>query len=194
MSLLIIDNYDSFTFNLYQYFGELGVDAKVVRNNEISLEDVRRLAPKKIVISPGPGHPAKPEYFGVCAEVISQLSPQTPVLGICLGHQGLAHVFGGQVVRAQRVMHGKTSQIIHKGDQLFAHVPSPFEAMRYHSLIVKRASLPSCLEIIAETNDGLIMGLKHKQHPLWGIQFHPESIGTQFGLQILRNFLNLTTV
>jgi len=194
MSLLIIDNYDSFTFNLYQYFGELGVEAKVVRNNEISLEDIRKLAPQKIVISPGPGHPAKPEYFGVCSEVISQLSPQTPVLGICLGHQGLAHVFGGQVVRAQQVMHGKTSPIIHKGDQIFARVPSPFEAMRYHSLIVEKASLPSCLEIIAETSDGLIMGLKHEQHPLWGIQFHPESIGTQFGLQILRNFLNLTTV
>ena len=190
MSLLIIDNYDSFTFNLYQYFGELGVDATVVRNNETTLEEIRRLDPKRIVISPGPGHPAKPQYFGVCSEVIAQLSPTTPVLGICLGHQGLAHVFGGQVIRAQQVMHGKTSQIMHKGDRLFADVPSPFEAMRYHSLIVDRDTLPTCFEVIAETNEGLIMGLKHREHPLWGIQFHPESIGTKFGLTILRNFLN----
>jgi len=185
-SILIIDNYDSFTFNLVQYFGELGVAPMVYRNDQITLEKIADLKPDKIVISPGP---CTPKEAGISNEVISTFGPTTPLLGVCLGHQCIGYVFGGEVVRAQRLMHGKTSPILHKGEGLFEGLPSPFDATRYHSLIVKRETFPLDLVITAETAEQEIMGLQHKVFPIYGVQFHPESILTQQGKKILANFL-----
>ena len=186
--LLVIDNYDSFTYNLVQYFGELGAEIKVVRNDALSVAQVRAMAPERICISPGP---CTPTEAGISCEVINQLGANIPILGVCLGHQSIGQVYGGDVVRADRLMHGKTSPILHSGQSVFAGLPSPFTATRYHSLIVKRETLPDCLEITAWTEEGEIMGLCHKQHPVHGVQFHPESILTEGGKKLLGNFLAL---
>ena len=186
--LLVIDNYDSFTYNLVQYFGELGADPLVKRNDEITLDEIRALAPERIVISPGP---CTPNEAGISNEVIRQLGERTPILGVCLGHQCMGHVFGGDVVRAPRLMHGKTSPILHNGEGVFAGLPNPFEATRYHSLIVQRDTFPACLEITAETAEKEIMGLRHRAYPMHGVQFHPESILTLEGKRLLGNFLKL---
>ncbi|MFN4944832.1 MAG: anthranilate synthase component II, partial [Akkermansiaceae bacterium] len=179
--LLILDNYDSFTYNLVQYFGELGVEMKIFRNDVITVDDVKKLAPEKICISPGP---RTPNEAGISLELIRQLGPTTPILGVCLGHQSIGQVYGGEVVRADRLMHGKTSPIYHNGSSVFAGLPNPFEATRYHSLIVKRETLPDCLEITAWTAENEIMGLRHKDYPVHGVQFHPESILTENGKQM----------
>jgi anthranilate synthase/aminodeoxychorismate synthase-like glutamine amidotransferase len=184
--LLIIDNYDSFTYNLVQYFGELGVEMKVVRNDALDVAGVKALAPERICISPGP---CTPNEAGISCDLIRELGATTPILGVCLGHQSIGQVYGGDVVRADRLMHGKTSPILHEGKSVFAGVPSPFEATRYHSLIVKRETLPDCLEITAWTEEGEIMGLCHREHPVHGVQFHPESILTENGKKLLENFL-----
>lgn len=187
--LLVIDNYDSFTYNLVQYFGELGVGEMVVkRNDQIGVAEIEAMQPDRICISPGPCSPAE---AGISNEVIRQFGRRVPVFGVCLGHQCIGQVFGGEVVRADRLMHGKTSPILHQGTGVFAGLPSPFIATRYHSLLVKRETLPACLEITAETEEGEIMGLRHREHPIYGVQFHPESILTEHGKEILRNFLNL---
>ena len=184
--LLILDNYDSFTYNLVQYFGELGAEMKVFRNDAISVAEIKSLKPERICISPGP---CTPNEAGISLEVIRELGPSTPILGVCLGHQSIGQVYGGEVVRAGRLMHGKTSLIHHSGKSVFAGMPEPFEATRYHSLIVKRDTLPDCLEITAETDDGEIMVLRHRHHRVEGVQFHPESILTEHGHDLLRNFL-----
>ena len=191
--LLVLDNYDSFTFNLVQYLGELAsehpivAEVRVERNDALSLEEIRALAPDAILISPGPGDP---DQSGVCLEVLRELSPTIPTLGVCLGHQSIAQVFGGKVVRANELMHGKTSPVLHEGQGVFAGLPNPLTATRYHSLIAERSSLPACLEITAWLEDGTIMGLRHRDHPhLQGVQFHPESVLTQNGHQLLANFL-----
>ena len=186
--LLILDNYDSFTYNLVQYFGELGVEMKIFRNDVITVDDVKKLAPEKICISPGP---CTPNEAGISLELIRQLGTSTPILGVCLGHQSIGQVYGGEVVRADRLMHGKTSPIYHNGSSVFAGLPNPFEATRYHSLIVKRETLPDCLEITAWTAENEIMGLRHKDYPVHGVQFHPESILTENGKQMLETFLKL---
>ena len=186
--LLVIDNYDSFTYNLVQYFGELGADLVVKRNDEITLEEIRTLAPERIVISPGP---CTPNEAGISCDVIRAFGETTPILGVCLGHQCMGQVFGGDVVRAGRLMHGKTSPIIHKGEGVFRGLPNPFDATRYHSLLVKRETFPDALEITAETAEKEIMGLRHKTQPLHGVQFHPESILTVEGKRLLKNFLQL---
>jgi anthranilate synthase/aminodeoxychorismate synthase-like glutamine amidotransferase len=186
--ILVIDNYDSFTYNLVQYLGELGAQLEVRRNDQISLDAVRALNPSHIVISPGPG---TPDDSGISQAVLRELGPTTPILGVCLGHQCIGQVYGGVVRRNDRLMHGKVSQIYHKGDGLFAGVPSPFEATRYHSLIVEEDTLPSTLLVTAFTEQGEIMGLRHKEHPVFGVQFHPESILTTYGPRILRNFLSV---
>ncbi len=186
--LLVIDNYDSFTYNLVQYFGELGSEMKVVRNDAMSIDEIRELAPEKICISPGP---CTPNEAGISCDVISEFGETTPILGVCLGHQSIGQVFGGDVIRATKLMHGKTSAISHGGKSIFKGLPNPFTATRYHSLIVQRDSLPDCLEITAETDDGVIMGLKHKQMEIHGVQFHPESILTEYGKEMLKNFLDL---
>jgi anthranilate synthase/aminodeoxychorismate synthase-like glutamine amidotransferase len=185
-SVLIVDNYDSFTFNLYQYLGELGARPEVVRNDALSADEALARNAERIVVSPGP---CTPSEAGISVELIRKAGGRVPVLGVCLGHQSLGQAFGGRVVRAPRLMHGKTSEIHHDGRTLFAGVASPFTATRYHSLIVERASLPECLEVSAWTDDGVVMGLRHKQFPLEGVQFHPESILTSAGKQLLRNFL-----
>ena len=184
--LLILDNYDSFTYNLVQYFGELGAEMKVFRNDAITVEKIKALHPERICISPGP---CTPNEAGISLQLIRELGPHTPILGVCLGHQSIGQVYGGEVVRADRLMHGKTSLIHHAGQSVFAGMPEPFEATRYHSLIVKRETLPDCLEITAWTDEGEIMGLAHKEHPVHGVQFHPESILTQDGRKMLENFL-----
>jgi para-aminobenzoate synthetase component 2 len=184
--LLILDNYDSFTYNLVQYFGELGVEMKIFRNDALTVEEVKALAPERICISPGP---CTPNEAGISLELIRALGATTPILGVCLGHQSIGQVYGGDVVRADRLMHGKTSPIHHNGTSVFKGLPSPFEATRYHSLIVKRETLPDCLEITAWTEEGEIMGLRHKEHPVHGVQFHPESILTEHGKQMLETFL-----
>ncbi|MGB1622075.1 MAG: anthranilate synthase component II [Synechococcus sp.] len=191
--LLVIDNYDSFTFNLVQYFGELAphhplaADLRVHRNDDLSLEQIRALQPDAILLSPGPGDP---DQSGVCLEVLEQLSPTVPTLGVCLGHQALAQVYGGTVVRAREQMHGKTSPVLHGGEGVFSGLPQPLTATRYHSLIADRNSLPDCLEITAWLEDGTIMGLRHRQYRhLQGVQFHPESVLTESGHQLLANFL-----
>lgn len=190
MKTLIIDNYDSFTYNLYQYIGELNGNPVVYRNDEIDLNGVEKQSPTHIVLSPGPGHPAKKRDFGICAELIKKYDRNIPLLGVCLGHQGIVYYLGGDVVHAPVVMHGKTSVVIHNEDKIFFGIPKEFEVMRYHSLIGTNKNFPKDLEIICETkNDNLIMGIKHKKYPLYGIQFHPESIGTPFGKKILENFL-----
>ena len=217
MKVYIIDNYDSFTYNLYQYIGEIlsterhrgrleHFEIEVKRNNQVTLEDVRAAAPDRIIISPGPGSPDDPAYFGVCAEVIRELGPSTPLLGVCLGMQGIVHVFGGKVVNATLPMHGKISPISHTGEGVFANTPDQLEIMRYHSLMAEAESFPECLEVTAvvgdlpvdsfddhtrihEGGDFEIMGVKHKQHPIHGIQFHPESFATEGGKELIANFL-----
>jgi len=184
--LLILDNYDSFTYNLVQYFGELGVEMEIYRNDVISVDEVKAKKPERICISPGP---CTPNEAGISMDLIRELGATTPILGVCLGHQSIGQVYGGDVVRADRLMHGKTSPIHHSGASVFAGMPDPFEATRYHSLIVKRETLPDCLEITAWTEEGEIMGFKHKEHPVHGVQFHPESILTQDGRKLLENFL-----
>ncbi|WP_224241147.1 anthranilate synthase component II [Hyalangium gracile] len=188
--IVLIDNYDSFVYNLYQSLGELtGVEAKVVRNDRTSVEAIARENPTHLVISPGPGNPEEPGWFGICRDVILTLGRTTPLLGVCLGHQGIGVAFGGRVVRAPRVMHGKTSRIRHEGEGLFAGLESPLEVMRYHSLVIDPASLPASLRVTAATDEGLIMGVAHTRFPIFGVQFHPESIGTRSGQRLLRNFL-----
>ena len=186
--LLVIDNYDSFTYNLVQYFGELGAEPLVKRNDEITLDEIRALAPERIVISPGP---CTPNEAGISNQVIRTFGASTPILGVCLGHQCMGHVFGGDVVRAARLMHGKTSPILHNGEGVFASLPNPFEATRYHSLLVQRDTFPACLEITAETAEKEVMGLRHREYPMHGVQFHPESILTLEGKKLLGNFLRL---
>ena len=184
--LLVIDNYDSFTYNLVQYFGELGVEMKIIRNDESTVEEIRAMKPSRICISPGP---CTPNEAGVSLDVIRAFGEELPILGVCLGHQSIGQVYGGDVVRADRLMHGKTSPILHGNSSVFRGLPSPFEATRYHSLIVKRDTLPDCLEITAWTDEGEIMGLRHKELPVHGVQFHPESILTEHGKTMLENFL-----
>lgn len=186
--LLVIDNYDSFTYNLVQYFGELGATLLVKRNDEISLAEIEALKPERICVSPGP---CSPKEAGISNAVIQTFGPRLPLFGVCLGHQCIGDVFGGEVVRAGRLMHGKTSPILHNGAGVFKGLPRPFDATRYHSLLVRRESLPSCLEITAETAEGEIMGLRHKEFPIHGVQFHPESILTVEGKKLLQNFLQL---
>jgi anthranilate synthase/aminodeoxychorismate synthase-like glutamine amidotransferase len=184
--LLMIDNYDSFTYNLVQHLRELGARIEVHRNDRISLDEVRAMRPERIVLSPGPCTPAE---AGICCDLIRTLGPTTPVLGVCLGHQCIGAAYGGRIIRAARLMHGKTSPIRHDGQTLFAGLPNPFEATRYHSLLIERESLPACLAISADTAEGEIMGVRHTRHPVEGVQFHPESILTQAGKALLRNFL-----
>lgn len=184
--ILMIDNYDSFTYNLVQYLGELKQEVKVFRNDKITIAGIKKLAPKKIVISPGPG---RPEDAGISPEVIRRFAGRIPILGVCLGHQAIGYVYGGRIVNAKNLMHGKTSLIYHNQKTIFKGIPNPFEATRYHSLLVEKKSMPDCLEVIAWTKDNEVMGLKHKAYPLWGMQFHPESILTKEGKHILSNFL-----
>ena len=186
--LLILDNYDSFTYNLVQYFGELGAEMKIFRNDVLTVDEVIALKPERICISPGP---CTPTEAGISCELIARLGATTPILGVCLGHQSIGQVYGGDVVRADRLMHGKTSPIHHSGKSVFAGMPDPFEATRYHSLIVERESLPAVLEVVAWTPEGEIMGLKHRAHETWGVQFHPESVLTLPGLKLIENFLTL---
>ncbi|HSD53050.1 MAG TPA: aminodeoxychorismate/anthranilate synthase component II [Burkholderiales bacterium] len=185
--VLMIDNYDSFTYNLVQYLGELGVEVVVVRNDEVAVDEVERMRPEKIVISPGP---CSPNEAGISLETIRRLGGKVPILGVCLGHQAIGQAFGGNVLHAKTLMHGKTSPIHHTGAGVFRGLPSPFTATRYHSLAVERAGLPDCLEVTAWTEDGEIMGLRHRTLPVEGVQFHPESILTEHGHAMLRNFLN----
>ena len=196
MKVLILDNYDSFTYNLYQYVGEiLSVSGKpfrldVVRNDALTLEEIRTRGYDRIIISPGPGEPSDPAYFGVCAGVLTDIGKKTPVLGVCLGMQGMAHYFGGKVIRAKEPMHGKASAITHDGMGVFAGLPQDINVMRYHSLIAEKESLPACLLVTATSNDtGEIMGLRHAEYPIEGIQFHPESFATEGGMRILENFI-----
>ncbi len=185
---ILIDNYDSFTYNLYHYLGEIGADVEVYRNDEISVKELRDKKPTGIILSPGP---CTPDDAGICMEIVGQLGATTPILGVCLGHQSIGQVYGGKVVRAPYLMHGKVSKINHGGKALFQNFESPFNATRYHSLIVERNTLPDVLEITSETDDGIIMGLSHKNHPVHGVQFHPESIASEHGHDILKNFVAL---
>ena len=186
---LVLDNYDSFTYNLVQYLGELGCRSEVYRNDKISLAQIGRMQPRRILISPGPGVPSE---AGITLALIREFAATIPILGVCLGHQAIGEAFGGSVVRAPRLLHGKTSLIYHNSDPIFADIPTPFSATRYHSLIVKRSSFPDCLKILAESKDGLIMACRHRELPVIGLQFHPESILTESGHQILKNFLCLS--
>jgi anthranilate synthase/aminodeoxychorismate synthase-like glutamine amidotransferase len=188
LMILVIDNYDSFTYNLVQYLGELKVEMQVHRNDQISIDRIRELNPERILVSPGP---CSPRESGLSNEIIREFGPKVPLFGVCLGHQCIGHTFGGNVIVNYRMMHGKTSPIKHNGKDLFEGMPNPFAATRYHSLVIQRDSLPDCLEITAETEEGEIMGVKHKEFPIWGVQFHPESILTESGRQILKNFLKL---
>lgn len=190
MKVLIIDNFDSFVYNLAQYAGKLGAEPVVVRNNEITLDQIRQLRPDRIIISPGPGRPDDPRYFGICLDVIRKISPEIPTLGVCLGHQGIAHAFGGSIVPARRLMHGKTSLIQHDSNGLYKDVTNPLQATRYHSLVCSREDFPKCLEEDAHSlDDNEIMGFTHREYPIFGVQFHPESILTFEGLKIMKNFL-----
>ncbi|MGK5038389.1 aminodeoxychorismate/anthranilate synthase component II [Janthinobacterium sp. LB3P118] len=184
--LLMIDNYDSFTYNIVQYFGELGEDVRVYRNDEITIEQIEALNPDRICISPGPKAPAQ---AGISVEVLKHFAGKKPILGVCLGHQAIGEAFGGKVIRAKQVMHGKTSVIAHTGVGVFKDIPSPFTVIRYHSLAIERASLPSCLEVTAWTDDGEIMGVRHREYDIEGVQFHPESILSEHGHALLKNFL-----
>jgi anthranilate synthase/aminodeoxychorismate synthase-like glutamine amidotransferase len=186
--IAVLDNYDSFTYNLVQYLGTLGADVTVRRNDAVTVKELQALKPDGLVISPGPG---EPKDAGVSEDAIRGLAGKVPILGVCLGHQALGEVYGGRVVRAQRLMHGKTSPILHKGRGLFAGLDNPFEATRYHSLIVERESLPACFEVMAWTPENELMGIRHKEHETWGVQFHPESILTSSGLKLIENFLTL---
>ena len=187
--ILMIDNYDSFTYNLVQYLGELGEKLVVKRNDKTTIKEIKKLKPKQIVISPGPG---RPNEAGISEEIIKEFAGKIPILGVCLGNQAIGEVFGGDIVQARRLMHGKTSSIYHDRKEIFQGIPNPFEATRYHSLIVKRQTLPKSLKIIAQTKDGEIMGLRHKKYPIWGVQFHPESILTTSGKDVLKNFIRMT--
>ena len=186
--ILLIDNYDSFTYNLYQYLCELGAEVEVVRNDEATIEDIERLAPRKIVVSPGP---SRPERAGISNEVVRRFGPTTPTLGVCLGHQCVGYAYGGVVGGAGEIMHGKTSMVHHDGKGVFADLPDPFEAIRYHSLALYPDSLPKELEVTAWTDKGVVMGVRHREHPVEGVQFHPESIMTKVGHDLLRNFLTM---
>ncbi|MBN1785112.1 MAG: aminodeoxychorismate/anthranilate synthase component II [Candidatus Bathyarchaeota archaeon] len=191
MKVLVIDNYDSFVYNLVQYIGELGGEPFVYRNDQIDLEQAMRLNPERIVISPGPGTPEDPHYFGVCSEILQKMSCKIPTLGVCLGSQGIVSVFGGKVVRANRLMHGKTSIIKHDGKGVFEGVKNPFAGTRYHSLVGEKSSIPSCIEVSAESSeDGEVMGVRHRTYPITGLQFHPESILCEDGKKIIKNFLD----
>lgn len=193
MKVLVLDNYDSFVYNLVQLLGELGADPQVYRNDKIDLENARKLQPDAIVVSPGPGDCADKRYFGSSAEIIKELGETTPLLGVCLGHQGIVHVFGGVIVRAKKIMHGKTSMIHHDGKGVFKGVKNPFEATRYHSLVAKPDAIPDVLEVSAKSeDDGEVMGVRHRSFPIEGVQFHPESILTKDGRRIMKNFLEMS--
>ncbi len=185
--ILFIDNYDSFTYNLVQYTGSFGHEVHVVRNDSVTIAEIEKLNPKKIIVSPGPGYPVD---AGISMQVISHFKDRCPILGVCLGHQSIAEVFGGKVVPAQELVHGKSSLIFHDGKSVFENITNPFTGGRYHSLVVEKDSLPDCLQITAETKDGFIMGIRHKTFPVEGVQFHPESVLTDEGLKIMQNFLN----
>ncbi|HZS48701.1 MAG TPA: aminodeoxychorismate/anthranilate synthase component II [Blastocatellia bacterium] len=187
MTVLVIDNYDSFTYNLVQYLGELGADIEVYRNDQITMGEIESKAPRGLVLSPGPKTPAE---AGITMETIRTFSSKIPILGVCLGHQAMGEVFGGRVVRASQIMHGKTSKVLHDGRGVFRGLDNPFDATRYHSLVVERTSIPDCLEVSATSGDGIVMGMRHKQYPCEGVQFHPESILTGQGKKMLENFLN----
>jgi len=189
--ILVIDNYDSFVYNLVQYLGEMGERLKVFRNDKLSLSDVAKFVPEKIIISPGPG---RPEDAGISCSLIREFAGKIPILGVCLGHQCIGYAFGGEVVRAERIMHGKTSLIYHNEKGIFEGITNPFEATRYHSLIVKADNLPGCLEITARTDRKEIMGIKYRNHSVWGVQFHPESILTREGKKLLRNFVEMEEI
>lgn len=186
MNILLIDNYDSFTYNLVHYLSELGAEVTVKRNDALTIEDIRAMKPQGIVISPGPG---RPEDAGITLALIRELGQEIPIFGVCLGHQAIGQVFGGEVVRAKEIMHGKTSPVVHQGKGVFKGLPSPFAATRYHSLIIAPEAFPAALEITARTEDGVIMGVQHKTFPIHGVQFHPESIASEHGHQLLKNFL-----
>ena len=186
--LLLIDNYDSFTYNLFQYLSELGQEVKVVRNDEVTLEDIEAMAPERIVISPGPG---TPQDAGISCDVVRQFGARLPILGVCMGHQCVGHAYGGVVKGAGEIKHGKTSLIHHDGKGVLQGLSSPFEAIRYHSLALQHEGLPDCLEVTAQTDNGIIMGVRHREHPVEGVQFHPESIMTDVGKDLLRNFLKM---
>ena len=190
MKVLVIDNYDSFVYNLVQYIGEFGEEPLVYRNDELTLKQAMEIDPERIVISPGPGTPEDPHYFGICSTILREMSCKIPTLGVCLGNQGIISVFGGNIVRAKRLMHGKVSIIKHNGEGLFEGIKNPFIATRYHSLVGEKASIPSCIEVIAEsTDDGEIMAVRHREYPITGVQFHPESILCKEGKRIIKNFL-----
>jgi anthranilate synthase component 2 len=192
LKILIIDNYDSFVYNLAQLVGELRTEPIVLRNDKITLEDVAKMDPDAIVISPGPGHPADRKYFGVCTDVIRELGHRMPILGVCLGHQGIVHAFGGKVINAKKIKHGKTSLIQYTTDRLFEDVANPFKATRYHSLVADKNTFPSCLEVTARSlDDGEIMGIKHRHYLIEGVQFHPESVLTGDGRRMLLNFISM---
>lgn len=190
LKVLVVDNYDSFVYNLAQYIGELGAEPRVFRNDEITLHEVREMAPDRIVLSPGPGHPANRHSFGVCEKILREVSPEIPTLGVCLGHQGIGYVFGAKVGAASRLMHGKTSRILHDGQGIFRGLKNPFEATRYHSLSIQKDYIPECLKVTAlSLDDAEIMGVRHREYPIEGVQFHPESIMTSEGKKIIKNFL-----
>ncbi|HRR95109.1 MAG TPA: aminodeoxychorismate/anthranilate synthase component II [Candidatus Ratteibacteria bacterium] len=186
--VLLIDNYDSFVYNLYQYIGELGEKIVVYRNDKIKIEEIKKIAPSRIIISPGPG---RPENAGVSCEIIEKFAGQIPILGVCLGHQCIGYVFGGKIIGAKKLMHGKTSQIYHKGKNIYKNLKNPFQATRYHSLIIEKKSIPSVLEIDAWSEDEEIMGIRHKNYKIYGVQFHPESILTEEGKKLIKNFLDI---
>ncbi len=188
--ILIMDNYDSFTYNLYQLLGEIESDVTVRRNDEVTVDEIRELEPEAIIISPGPGNPTIERDFGNCNRIITELGGEIPILGVCLGHQGIFTAFGGEIVRTEPV-HGKTSEIFHNGDDLFKGTDNPLTAARYHSLLCNRKTVPECMDVIAETGDGLIMAIKHRSKPIVGLQFHPESVGTDEGMILLKNFLKV---
>jgi len=190
LKVLILDNYDSFVYNLVQYAGEIADEVVVKRNDEVNISKVRRFSPDQIIISPGPGTPADPRYFGICTKVLRKVSRETPTLGVCLGHQGIVHSFGGKIVKAKRLRHGKTSPIRHDGKGIFRGLENPFDATRYHSLVAERRTLPDTLEVSARSeDDGEIMGVRHREFPIEGVQFHPESILTVHGHRLIANFL-----